>query len=246
MPSVGFINPFLYEYAAKFQMDITYGNSKCSSVNFGGMSVGEPNSTLWGMTCCDVGFYASTGWDPVTGIGGVNFTSFVTALLDVVDPGNSSSKPKDPNNGNGNGGGDGWVGGLSPQWVFITVGIVVCVLISLMFVFYRCFWANKNNNVNNNERDRLSTMQPSLDRGPGHGPGLEPDPGPGLVGRRLQSPRELSSSGLLGRLPPNNPNLSPIAHHHYHNHNGFGVGEAETLSPTKGGKGKGGGVYFEM
>ena len=53
--SLGWINPALYAFASKFVNDITSGNNKCKV----------------GPTCCAQGFYASTGWDPVTGLGSV-------------------------------------------------------------------------------------------------------------------------------------------------------------------------------
>jgi len=48
---VGFINPTLYNNSASFQ-DIVSGHNKCSAKNG---------------VCCQSGFYASKGWDPVTG-----------------------------------------------------------------------------------------------------------------------------------------------------------------------------------
>lgn len=58
--SVGWLNPSLYRYAALFSQDVTDGHNKC---------------TLSGQ-CCDSGFAAGTGWDPVTGLGSVNLTRF--------------------------------------------------------------------------------------------------------------------------------------------------------------------------
>merc|ERR1712048_516407 len=60
--SVGFINPTLYqagESSSAFN-DITTGNNKCTA------------ST----TCCSQGFYATQGWDPVTGLGSVDFAEY--------------------------------------------------------------------------------------------------------------------------------------------------------------------------
>ena len=53
--SLGWINPALYAFAPKFVKDITSGNNKCKS----------------GSVCCEQGFYAAKGWDPVTGLGSV-------------------------------------------------------------------------------------------------------------------------------------------------------------------------------
>jgi len=60
--SVGFINPTLYaagESSEAFN-DITNGNNKCTA------------ST----TCCTQGFAATKGWDPVTGLGSVDFAQY--------------------------------------------------------------------------------------------------------------------------------------------------------------------------
>ena len=53
--SLGWINPALYSLSSKFIKDITSGDNKCST------------ATL----CCENGFYAAPGWDPVTGLGSV-------------------------------------------------------------------------------------------------------------------------------------------------------------------------------
>jgi tripeptidyl-peptidase I len=59
---VGLINPSIYASAAAFN-DITVGKSEC---------MGD----LSGGSCCSSGFNATAGWDPVTGLGSVNFTAF--------------------------------------------------------------------------------------------------------------------------------------------------------------------------
>ena len=55
MSTMGYINPFLYKYYSNFTNDITSGDNKCSAVS-NGMH-----------TCCNEGFFATEGWDPVTG-----------------------------------------------------------------------------------------------------------------------------------------------------------------------------------
>ena len=56
-PSLGFLNPALYQLAAanpgKLFYDVTTGNSACASDG----------------SCCNTGFPATQGWDPVTGLG---------------------------------------------------------------------------------------------------------------------------------------------------------------------------------
>ena len=51
--------------------DITAGNNRCAAGNLGDE------------TCCEDGFVASKGWDPVTGLGSVHFPSFEKALMDL-------------------------------------------------------------------------------------------------------------------------------------------------------------------
>merc|ERR1712151_594682 len=67
--SVGFINPTLYAAAAGTFNDITEGNNKCTA------------ST----TCCSQGFSATTGWDPVTGLGSVNFAKFKSLFSSLAN-----------------------------------------------------------------------------------------------------------------------------------------------------------------
>ena len=35
--------------------------------------------------CCDEGFYATTGWDPTTGFGSVDYTGFEAAFTSDLD-----------------------------------------------------------------------------------------------------------------------------------------------------------------
>ena len=62
---LGWLNPTLYKYSNQFAYDVTCGNNKCG---------------LLGSPCCATGFTATTGWDPVSGLGSVNFTSFKALL----------------------------------------------------------------------------------------------------------------------------------------------------------------------
>lgn len=59
--SLGFLNPFLYQNAAAMY-DVTSGHNE-------------------GCLTHDTGFYATTGWDPVTGSGSPNFPALVKAAL---------------------------------------------------------------------------------------------------------------------------------------------------------------------
>lgn len=63
--SVGFINPTLYSAGSGSFNPITQGNNKCTA------------ST----TCCSQGFYAASGWDPVTGWGSVDYAKFESLFV---------------------------------------------------------------------------------------------------------------------------------------------------------------------
>ncbi len=64
--SLGWINPALYLYAQQFVNDITSGQNNCAA---------------GGEVCCMQGFAAADGWDPVTGLGSVNFTALQSVLV---------------------------------------------------------------------------------------------------------------------------------------------------------------------
>lgn len=76
--SLGWINPALYKMynrtRGSFINDITTGHNRC---------------TAYGMICCQQGFQATTGWDPATGLGSVNFTAFSQVFYAL---GNSSAR----------------------------------------------------------------------------------------------------------------------------------------------------------
>jgi hypothetical protein len=78
-PKMGFLNPFLYENAAEggFIHDITSGNNKCTEAYDCGVKGCKVH-------CCNEGFYATTGWDPMTGLGSINYKEFVKASLMAV------------------------------------------------------------------------------------------------------------------------------------------------------------------
>ena len=70
LSSVGFINPTLYNAAfyPSFVRDIVSGENNCAA------SYQTP-------VCCQYGFTAAPGWDPVTGLGSINFKAFKAAFL---------------------------------------------------------------------------------------------------------------------------------------------------------------------
>lgn len=74
---LGFLNPTLYANPSAFN-DITSGTNNCCS---GGDSSGNPQDP--GTVTCytDVGFKATAGWDPLTGLGTVNQAKFEALFL---------------------------------------------------------------------------------------------------------------------------------------------------------------------
>jgi len=67
-PPVGFLNPALYKIAATTKgvfRDVTSGENNCTA----------------GGPCCQYGFTAAPGWDPLTGLGSVDFEALKNALL---------------------------------------------------------------------------------------------------------------------------------------------------------------------
>lgn len=73
-PPIGFINPALYMLAAQKSPvfnDITQGENNCCA--------GQPGQ----LVCCQYGFNATTGWDPLTGLGSVKFPLLLQALASV-------------------------------------------------------------------------------------------------------------------------------------------------------------------
>jgi len=61
---LGFINPTLYKAGSSSFNDITSGNNKCCA------------GTAGSQVCCTEGFTATKGWDPLTGLGSVDYPQF--------------------------------------------------------------------------------------------------------------------------------------------------------------------------
>lgn len=68
--ALGFLNPALYQLASTSGIfnDITVGENNCCA--------GQPGQQV----CCPEGFFAANGWDPLTGLGSVNFPALASAL----------------------------------------------------------------------------------------------------------------------------------------------------------------------
>jgi subtilase family serine protease len=75
--TLGWVNPLLYKYYASFTNDITEGDKNaCSGLEYSSVSG-------YYHTCCQEGFYPTTGWDPITGLGSINVEKF-TALFGTL------------------------------------------------------------------------------------------------------------------------------------------------------------------
>ena len=75
LPPFGLLNPALYQIALSRPSafsDITVGDNHCT---------GLQNSNY---TCCPYGFTATKSWDPVTGLGAINFGELADALLSLA------------------------------------------------------------------------------------------------------------------------------------------------------------------
>jgi len=74
LPPLGLVNPALYhlaEVAPEVFNDITVGDNHCT-----GKKSGQ-------FTCCPLGFQCVPGWDPVTGLGSVNFEQLKSRFLEL-------------------------------------------------------------------------------------------------------------------------------------------------------------------
>lgn len=65
---LGFLNPALYAFPADVFHDITSGENNCAAAH------SNP-------VCCQYGFTAAAGWDPLTGLGSPVFPKFLAAAL---------------------------------------------------------------------------------------------------------------------------------------------------------------------
>ena len=69
---IGFLNGILYTFYRLFAHDITEGDNSCALGYISYYS--HPNC------CAGLGFPAAEGWDPVTGLGSINFEAFLKFL----------------------------------------------------------------------------------------------------------------------------------------------------------------------
>ena len=114
LSTMGWINPFLYQYHSNFTNDITSGDNKCSSLFT--TRLGRYNHT-----CCREGFYATNGWDPVTGLGSVNFNKFLLTAMSVTGINEASFPPASAD-----------VSSQNDLAFIITIVIIVVVLLAVI------------------------------------------------------------------------------------------------------------------
>jgi tripeptidyl-peptidase-1 len=128
-PMIGFLNPTLYsvgynntvglpnQYGANATFnDITSGHNSCCFYN---------GATPSKAPCCNSGFYAATGWDPVTGWGSMNLPDFAQ-IFEVASP-------YTPTNSNSNGKSSSDVLAIA-----VTLVILVVAIVSACGIVYFC------------------------------------------------------------------------------------------------------------
>jgi subtilase family serine protease len=78
--TLGWVNPLLYKYYDSFTNDITEGDkNNCSALEVDYYYYFY-SSYYYYHNCCDEGFYPTTGWDPITGLGSINVDEFIAVF----------------------------------------------------------------------------------------------------------------------------------------------------------------------
>jgi hypothetical protein len=80
--SVGWVNPILYGHYSSFTNDITSGKNNCAS-----------SSKAISATCCPQGYSAGPGWDPVSGLGSLDYKKFVNFMMAATTASPPTMKP---------------------------------------------------------------------------------------------------------------------------------------------------------
>eukprot|EP00981_Chlorochromonas_danica_P013801 scaffold6861_cov248-Ochromonas_danica.AAC.4 len=68
--ALGYVNPAIYKYGSSLTNDITSGKNNCCA--------GRGK-----VVCCDQGFTATSGWDPLTGFGSVDYKKFYNTFFNL-------------------------------------------------------------------------------------------------------------------------------------------------------------------
>lgn len=129
--SLGFLNPTLYAYGRQKNTkmmfnDVVSGYNKCMSDQDGEDVV-----------CCESGFYAAPGWDPLTGMGSIQFNQLVEMFTSPV----AYNYP--PNNGRD------LLVDLTDLTTIVLVSLVGAVLVATLIggiVYAACFAVKKSHN----------------------------------------------------------------------------------------------------
>eukprot|EP01036_Dinobryon_divergens_P033008 gene33008-42705_t len=141
MSTMGYINPFLYKYYASFTNDITSGDNKCSAVSKGIH------------TCCREGFFATEGWDPVTGLGSINFDKFLATAMSVPIIFNTWSPTASP---------------ISPPPATLSITLIIAiVVVGSIFLAILAFYSGCIRSViNRTSRNTNDDVQPVVPTSP--------------------------------------------------------------------------------
>jgi hypothetical protein len=82
---VGFINPTLYSANSSMFNDVTSGNNSCCAY---------PSTVNPGLaTCCSAGFQSAVGWDPVTGLGSMDYPMLRELFASIPSPTATPTEP---------------------------------------------------------------------------------------------------------------------------------------------------------
>jgi tripeptidyl-peptidase-1 len=137
--TLGWVNPLLYKYYDSFTNDITGGDKN----NCGALEVGYDSDDYYSSyyiyhNCCKEGFYPTTGWDPITGLGSINVDKFSTvfgkfssaptvapSLAPAVAPVANSSKSLST----------GAIIGI----VVACIAVVILLIVGIVFLCHRSF-----------------------------------------------------------------------------------------------------------
>lgn len=157
LPLLGCLNPTLYSAkAAGLFNDVTSGSNNCCANN---------DIANVATLCCDQGYIAAPGWDPVTGMGSVNFDKFEIMMqndyvaLSTAQPVSGSTSSTSTTSA-------GVAAGAS-------IGVIAFVII-LFCIWYTYYYKNMtNNSLSSPPVIDVSTMQV-----PAPGPAPMPTPPP--------------------------------------------------------------------
>lgn len=118
-PVLGFINPLLYQIAAQHPEA------------FNDVSTGDNRCLVHGIPCCQNGFKATRGWDPVTGLGTPKFVIISNLMIDptaAVPFANFSPRGRDGTNGTN-------FSASSPGFVVLLIVSIIAMITSCITLY---------------------------------------------------------------------------------------------------------------